>query len=233
MNIFTILLISIWYENLTNKFKTMNNKNILLKNPYVYAFIFGIIFLLLYKVISESMLKAPPPLVKVSSWSLVDEENKNFGTKQLIGKVYIANYFFTRCPSICPKLIKDMNYLVGFYKNSKKINFVSFTVDPSWDKPEILNKYKKDKNINYNNWSFLTGDKKTIKEVIINKMKLHVGNKDYLNNDDNALYEISHTGKFVLFDQNGDIRGLFSTDKKSLKGLMQAADLLIKKGPNV
>ena len=49
-------------------------------------------------------------------------------------------------------------------------------------------------------------------------MKLHVGSKEYSNNNDNVLYEISHTGKFVLFDQNGDIRGLFSTDKKSLKG---------------
>ena len=205
-----------------------------IKNPYFIAVLVGLISLHLYREISIYRLKAPEPMVKVDEWFLVNEKGQKFGSKQLKGKVYIANYFFTRCPTICPGLIKNLDYVASFYQNKKdKINFVSFTVDPSWDTSLVLSEYK-NKYTKFNkSWSFLTGSTNQVKNVIINKMKMHIGTKVFLDeksNNDEALYEISHMGKLALFDQNGDLRGLFSTDKDGLKNILQAADLLIKLG---
>lgn len=197
------------------------------KNPFVWAFVVGIASLHLVKEMSLARRSAPPPLLSVGEWRLTDQDAKPFGSQELAGKVYVAHFFFTRCPTICPKLTQDMKALHRqFDKVRGQVHFVSFSVDPSFDTPEMLRAYRAKNEIAANDWSFLTGTPEELQQVVIKQMKLHFGDSE----DD--LMNISHVAEFVLFDQNGDMRGKFSTDPVGLAALERAAKLLIEKGAN-
>lgn len=202
----------------------------IIKNPYVLGFIIGALALTFIRQMSHLRETAPEPLVFVGDWKLNDQNNHIFGSKDLAGKVYVANFFFTRCPSICPHLTKNMSEVQKRYtKHPENIHFVSFTVDPDHDKAEVLKEYAKDKHLDTRNWSFLTGNQNELEQVIVNQMKIHMGSKKEIEGEPN-LYDISHMGHFALFDQRGDLRGLFKTDPTGLASLVRAANLLIKKG---
>src|SRR5687768_8177222 len=168
----------------------MSIKKIFL-NPYIVAFLFGILGLHLVREFSAQRFTPPAPLVHVPAWELVNEEQNPFGSKELAGKVVIANFMFTRCPTICPKLTQAMTEVrKRFINQLDKTSFLSISIDPEFDTPEILSQYKKKHQID---WSFLTGTKEKVYEVIEGKMKLPVS-------------EGHHVAELVLFDQAGDLR---------------------------
>ncbi len=118
------------------------------------------------------------------------------------------------------------------------VQFVSFSVDPTHDTPEVLRAYAEKMGIDTKDWTLVTGDLDAVHALIKKKMFLHIGEKEPIGGsadgkDDQAqLFDISHLAKFTLFDQNGDLRGTFSTDVEGLGSLGNAARLLIRKGPN-
>lgn len=202
-------------------------------NPFVLAFLVGIASLHLVKEMSLSRRAAPLPLVNVGDWSLTDHRGASFGTQELRGKVVIANFFFTRCPTICPKLMNDMKEVYKrFEKEGAQVHFVSFSVDPSFDTPEVLQSYRSKSGIVADNWVFLTGSTDQMVNVVMNQMKLHIGEKEALSapNPSEDLFNISHVAEFVLFDQNGDLRGKFSTDPMGLAAIVRSAKFLLEKG---
>lgn len=200
------------------------------KNPFVIAFIFGALALTFIRQFSYMRETAPPPLVEVGDWSLHDQVGHPFGSKNLVGKVYVADFFFTRCPSICPHLTHSMSEVQKRYRGKKKpIHFVSITVDPEYDSASVLEKHAAKKQLDLSNWSFLTGTKEELEQVIVRQMKIHMGDKKALGKSKN-LYDISHMAQLALFDQRGDLRGLFKTDPTGLANLVRAANLLIRKG---
>lgn len=202
-------------------------------NPFVLAFLIGIGSLHIVKEMSLARRAAPPPLVNVGAWSLTSHEGKDFGTTDLKGKVVIANFFFTRCPTICPKLIQDMNEVrKRFEKEGEQVQFVSFSVDPEFDTPEVLRAYRVKSNITANNWTLVTSTTDKMVDVVMNKMKLHVGEKEKIEGTDPAdeLFNISHVAEFVLFDQNGDLRAKVSTDTLGLASIVRSAKFLLEQG---
>ena len=120
-------------------------------------------------------------------------------------KILVADFFFTRCPSICPTLTKNMRKLQqSFMKQPDYVQFLSFSVDPERDSVPVLKRYTDKYNINHNNWWFLTGPKKTIYDFALNEVKL--GLQDGNGVDSNFI----HTPKFVLMDRNRVIRGYYN-----------------------
>lgn len=202
-------------------------------NPFVIAFFIGIASLHIVKEMSLARRAAPPPLVIVGPWSLTDHLGQKFGTQELQGKVVIANFFFSRCPSICPKLISDMKEVRKRFEDSKQeVQFLSFSVDPDFDVPFVLQEYRKKNEIEFDNWTFLTGTTEELVDVVMGKMKLHVGEKRAIDSENAAeeLFDISHIGEIMLFDQNGDLRGRFSTDTVGLASVVRSAKFLLEKG---
>lgn len=200
------------------------------KNPFILAFIFGALALTMIRQFSYLRESAPPPLVEVGEWSLKDQAGHDFGSQALKGKVYIADFFFTRCPSICPHLTHSMQEVQKRYLGKKKpIHFLSITVDPSHDSADRLLEYASKKKLDLSNWSFLTGTQGELEQVIVQQMKIHMGDKKAIPKSDN-LYDISHMAQLALFDQQGDLRGLFQTDPTGLANLVRAANLLIRQG---
>ncbi len=177
----------------------------------------------------------PPPLpvyYTVPQFSLTNEFGKPFGTKDLMGKYYIANFMFTSCPTTCPALMDRMDVVQKRIRGlGTKAAIVTFTVDPTTDTPEVLFKYARKRNTNPFIWNFLTGTEADLKKVVIDGYKVPMGNKEAvekkLDNKTVTLFDIAHSEKVVLVDDKGRVRGYYGTDKVEMDRLMIDMGLLV------
>jgi len=195
-------------------------------NPYIIAFIAGIIALSCLRLYSNASQALPEPLVNVPPWQLISNNNEPFGSQDLKGQVFVAYFFFTQCPSICPGLTMKMKELHeklnGYYD---KIKFIGLSVDPQNDTPQVLQAYMQKHQIPVKSFVYLSGTQEAMVDVVVNKMNLHVGDKKIAQQNPN-LYDISHLAQFALFDKEGRLRGLFETTPPGLASLKKAAILL-------
>lgn len=177
----------------------------------------------------------PPPLpvyYQVPEFTLTNEYNKPFGSKDLKGKFYIANFMFTSCPSSCPALMEKMDVIQKRIKGvGTKAAIVTFSVDPVNDTPDVLFKYARKRNSNPFIWNYLTGTKADLQKIIVDGFKVPMGDKEEvskkLEDKDITLMDIVHSEKVVLVDDKGQIRGYYSTDKVDLDRLMIDMGLLV------
>ncbi|MCB9757797.1 MAG: SCO family protein [Candidatus Omnitrophica bacterium] len=139
-----------------------------------------------------------PRLTKITSFKLTDSRNQTFDTKELSGQVWVADLFFTTCASVCPVLSKNMASLYRSYNLDKKVRFVSISVNPDNDTPEVLAKYAQQYQADPDQWHFLTGSIETIQDISVNQLK--IGNKEE---------PVFHSPYFVLIDAQGWIRGYY------------------------
>jgi protein SCO1/2 len=207
------------------------------KSPFVIAFVVGAIALTILPVLQQLTLRAPPPVASLGTWELVDHRGQPFGSETLKGQVWIASVFFSRCPSICPPqqaaFSRILNHVDDLRSpNKPPIRLVSFTVDPEFDTPEVLAAYAQKNGWAGNPlWDFVSGSDGDLKNLLVKRMFLEVGEKMPLPGDA-ELFDISHANRFVLIDQNGDVRGYWTTDDLGRGNLINAARLLWKRGPN-
>lgn len=172
---------------------------------------------------------------RLADFSLVNQEGKKVSWDSLRGKIIIADFFFTHCPSICPAMTMNMKRMAESIRNGERVgdmtnqqvHFLSFSIDPERDSVERL-KYWADRfQINPENWWLLTGDKKHIYDMVINEMK--VGLVDGKGIDTNFI----HSDRFVLIDSNRNVRGYYSgLDSIALQRLSRDLVLLtLEKDP--
>jgi len=141
---------------------------------------------------------------KIEDFSFVNQDNDTITQDSLTGSIYVANFFFTSCPSICPTMTRNMSYLQDKLSVFPNIRFLSHTVDPGNDTPEKLRSYvslmqQKNINIDLSNWDFVTGDKD----------KLYESAADYFVNasvDSLAPGGFLHSEYFILIDKQGRVR---------------------------
>lgn len=201
------------------------------KSPFFWAFWIGVALLSAIRPLQYAARSAPPPLASPGAWRLVNHEGRPFGAEDLRGKVWVANFFFTRCPSICPELTRKLDEVRTRFPGDNAIRFVSFSVDPEHDRPAILAAHRERLRIDDDRWAFVTGSVEEVHEWLVSRLRLHIG-PPATEDPQSALFDISHTGKFALFDQNGDLRALVGTEEAELARLVSAAQLLIEEGPN-
>jgi len=110
------------------------------------------------------------------SFELVNQDGQAFGSQDLKGKPYVASFFFTSCVTICPKILGAMSSLQTRFAHEKlDIQLVSLTVDPDTDTPEKLKAAGQKMGADFTKWTFLTGTKDQLKEVIVGGFKTFVG----------------------------------------------------------
>jgi protein SCO1 len=162
---------------------------------------------------------APPVVGRVADFKLTDQAGKPFGTAELLGKVWIANFIFTRCTTVCPIFTEKMARLEE--KAPDEIRFVSFSVDPEYDTPAILTAYAKAKGADLRRWSFLTGPFEEVQKTVVESMKVS------MDKDPNATdpgMAIMHGTYFVLVDGKGQIRGIYAmSDESAGKKILEDA----------
>jgi protein SCO1/2 len=160
-----------------------------------------------------------PVLFDAPAFSLTDQDGKSFSNQDLRGKVWVADFVFTRCPGACPVMTMKMSGLQRAVPE-KDVHFVSFTVDPERDTPDVLKEYAQRFDAEPGRWHFLTGEKASLFETAAG-MKLTAAPAGTFGPD------IVHAEKFLLIDGAGRVRGVYdSKDEADLKKLAADAAVL-------
>ena len=148
-------------------------------------------------IMSLNNITSPNPIHKVSYFSFIDQRDNVFTANELKGKVTIADFFFTSCPVICPRMSEKMKELAEIYKNDKNAQFLSISVDPKNDSKEVINNYINTRNLNYSNWYFLQTDSSVSRLLP----------EGFLLSGDNLPG--MHPTKFILINYDGEIVGYY------------------------
>jgi protein SCO1/2 len=141
----------------------------------------------------------------IPSFSFLDQNGIVVDESLVNGKIYVANFFFTKCRNICPKMTNNMHLLQEAFKNDTYILLLSHSVTPETDDVKVLNKYALDNKVDAAKWHLLTGDKNAI---------YGLAKQQYFAGDTVGYYqsgnEFLHTENFILVDQHRRIRGVYN-----------------------
>ena len=153
---------------------------------------------------------------KVPAFSLTNQEGETISDKTLEGKIYVANFFFTSCPGICPQMTSNMDILQKEFLNDNEVMLISHSVTPSRDSVSILKNYAEKRGIISAKWSLLTGDREQI---------YNLGRNAYFIEEnmgiEKTIDDFLHTENFVLVDKNKHIRGIYNgLNKTSIEQLI-------------
>jgi len=140
---------------------------------------------------------------KIADFSFQNQNNKTITQKDYENTIYVADFFFTTCPTICPIMTDNIVWLQDKIKDMHNVKLLSFSVTPDIDTPEVLRKYANKKGVIDAKWNMVTGDKKDI---------YYLARQSFLavkTETTGELYDMVHTENFILVDKNGRIRGFY------------------------
>ncbi|MCP2027070.1 protein SCO1/2 [Flavobacterium sp. HSC-32F16] len=166
-------------------------------------------------------------------FELTNQDNVKISNETYKGKVYVLEFFFTTCPSICPKMNMSMLEIEKTFFGNPNFGIVSITIDPAHDTPQVLKDHAKLLGVKSASWNFLTGDKATIMDLSNKGFNLYAGENSKVSGG------FEHSGLFALIDKDGNIRcrkdefgnpniyydGL---DKKGVRDIQQDIKILLE-----
>ena len=159
------------------------------------------------------------------NFQLVNQEGQPFGSAQLAGKIWIADFIYTSCPGPCPMISTRMSELQKPLEKTD-VHLVSFSVDPTRDTPEILRSYAEKLHTEPKRWDFLTGPKSAIYDLSHNGFKLAVSDGS------NEAGIPVHSTRMVLVDRRGEIRGYYeATEADAVTKLLADTSHLLREQP--
>ena len=159
---------------------------------------------------------------KIAAFKFTNQDNAIITNKTFENKIYIADFIFLSCPTICPKMTSEMKSVYEIYKDNSKVAFLSHTIDPENDTLEKLKLYAQSMKLN-SHWHFVTGNKEDI---------LEIAEKSYFTtaySDANEPGGFVHGGGLLLVDDKGHIRGVYDgTNSTETKRLIADVKILLK-----
>jgi protein SCO1/2 len=158
----------------------------------------------------------------IPDYKLVNQDSNWVTPKTFEGKIYVADFFFTSCPTICPTMKKEMLRVYEAYKENDQVGIISHTIDPEYDTVALLKDFAEKLDVKAPKWHFVTGEKEDIYEL---------GQKGYMvtaMEDENEKGGYLHSGAFVLVDKERHIRGVYDgTQSNEVDKLIQDIELLL------
>lgn len=152
----------------------------------------------------------------VPAFTMTDSQGHHFDSRELAGKVWVADFIYTNCPAACPFMSARMRSVEKAIHGKKDVQLVSISVDPARDTPPVLNAFAHRYGAPNDQWIFLTGAPETVH--LLAYTTFHVGD---------VLGKIEHSTKFALVDKHGNIRGYYSTyDKDGIPTLLKDINAL-------
>ena len=137
---------------------------------------------------------------KAPKFELTNQDGKKISNADYAGKVYVLEFFFSTCPTICPKMNENMLRLEQKFFGNPNFGIASITINPETDTPKVLKEHADMLGIKSSNWHMLTGDKQYIMDLANKGFNLYAGENAQVNGG------FEHSGLFALIDKNGDIR---------------------------
>ena len=157
----------------------------------------------------------------VADFSLTNQNGINITNKDYENKIYVVDFFFTSCPSICPIMTNNMVKIQDEFISNDDIMLLSMSVTPDIDNVQVLKKYAIEKEVNDSKWNITTGSKKHIYEL---------ARKSYfavVEQGDGGLQDFIHTPNFILIDTKKQIRGIYDgTDEDEISRLIKDIKIL-------
>lgn len=144
-------------------------------------------------------------VMKVPDFELTDQNNQKISNKDMLGKVYLVEFFYSRCPTICPVMNRNMQYIQNAV-NSRDFGIISISIDPANDTPQILKAHAKMMGATSPNWHFLTGNREYIGKIA-DQFNIYVGDEE------SEAENLNHSGMVALVDQQGNIRCRYGENK--------------------
>ena len=139
-------------------------------------------------------------LQEVPAFDFINQDNEGVTNEFYKGKVYVVEFFFSSCTTICPIMNRNMLQVSQEFASQENFGIASISIDPSFDTPQVLKAYASRYKATHPNWNFLTGDKDTIHKLSNEGFKLFAAQ------DKDEIDGFSHSGLFALIDQNGVVR---------------------------
>ncbi|APG60383.1 SCO family protein [Christiangramia salexigens] len=137
---------------------------------------------------------------KAPDFEFVNQDGDTISNEDYKGKVYVVEFFFTTCPTICPIMNKNLVEVQKEFSNNEDFGIASVSIDPGHDTPEVLSNYAEKYGIDHPNWNLLTGDKERIYNLANKEFGIYAGEEK------SAPGGFAHQGMFVLVDKEGYIR---------------------------
>lgn len=159
---------------------------------------------------------------KISPFRFINQDGQEVTEAVVKNKVYVCDYFFTTCQSICPIMSKQLDRVYDHWKDNSEVMILSHTVDPETDTPAVLKAYSEKFKADNSRWIFLTGDKEALytqarRDYLLDAAESFGGAEDFI-----------HTQNFALIDQQGRIRGFYDgTDNKEVDQLIKDISFLL------
>jgi protein SCO1 len=173
------------------------------------------------KLVDQS-IQGVQKLHRIGSFNLTNQDNNTITEKNFENKIYVADFFFVTCPTICPKMTTQMNRVYDEFLDNNDILLLSHTVMPVEDSVPVLKEYADKLNVNSDKWMFVTGDKKQI---------YNLARKNYfaaITEGDGGVNDFIHTENFVLVDKEKRIRGFYDgTSKEDVDRLIKDMYILL------
>ena len=142
---------------------------------------------------------------KIPTFSFINQNGEEITNETYKGKIYVADFFFTSCPGICPRLAKNMGKLQEEFKNDDDVLLLSHSVTPVKDSVPVLKMYADENNVDAKKWNLVTGNKNEIYNIA---RKAYFADEDFVKTQDESAF--IHTENFVLIDKKGRIRGVYN-----------------------
>lgn len=192
--------------------------------------------LILFTIITCGCQQAEPlpSFATVPAFSLTAQDRRTVSLNDLAGKVWIANFVFTECAGPCPLLTSHMAKVqTRLTQDSLDVQLISFSVDPDTDTPEVLTTYGEAFHADFKRWTFLTGDKQEIYDLIHGGFKLAVSDGEISPDGTAGPGVITHSTRFALIDDAGGVRGYYYGEEPDIadkivpdaRRLLEAASL--------
>ena len=164
---------------------------------------------------------------KIANFSFVNQNGKKVTQKDYEGKIYVADFFFTTCGSICPKMTTNLVDVQKAFANNPKVMLLSHTVFPETDSVSVLKDYAIKNGVDDNKWNLVTGDKKEIYTIARKSyLAVKLGKPD-------ELYDMVHTENCVVVDSKSRVRGFYDgTNKEEIQKLIEDINWLIEDEKN-
>lgn len=196
-------------------------------SPFFWVIWIGLLFLVpIGRSLAIDPPKPPSLDVPLPPFTLTNERGEPFGRDDLLGKVWVADFIFTSCPTVCPALTKRMGQVQHRARNlGDAFHLVSFTVDPENDTPERLAAYARQNHASPRLWSFVTGPLGEMETTVVKGFKISMGKEE--SSPGTGIFSIFHGEKLVLVDAKGSIRGYYDADDPGIDLLMRDIGVII------
>lgn len=166
--------------------------------------------------------RADSSVQALPEWMFINQNRDTLHSKNLAGKIRVSDFFFTTCPTICPRMSGQMLRIQERYKGDERIMLLSFSIDARHDTAEVLKSYAEKLGADTRQWHFLTGEPDLIFE-------LAAAHGSFAEADANAPGGFAHSGALILSDRQNRVRGMYDgTNPKEVDRLMADLELLLK-----